>query len=62
MRILTLNACIIVINYAGNTHCQICHFCVVSYLRKTLKGHETIFGRDTQCVNGKDLNFCKGVD
>ena len=30
----------------GNSHCQICHFCVVGYLRKTLleqlARHETV--------------------
>ena len=33
---ITPNAQMIVIYDKGNSHCQICHFCVVGYLRKTV--------------------------
>ena len=43
---LTPNVWMIVIYDKGNSHCQICQFCVVAYLRKTLSGEKRTLERE----------------
>ena len=47
----------IVIYGKGNSHCQVCHFCVVSYLRKTLMVLYNIVWTDLKIINRKFQNL-----